>query len=329
MSEKYEYLKQNSDLRIFVECKGIQSEPELRSSLIQYQEALAGVREKLLSGDLSGFCRIDVITEPRKPEVNETPPSTGMKLFGLLNFRKPKPERTTMQSIYERTVGYQYPLGLFELWDYENEKFWKAVLENKELRPILRDVLRGVIETAKLGASTMTLYGESDEIHFGEPLFTALALTDIEFVPFYTDILRQWDVDHEVMQATTINAIFEKYGICPEVEDSLVCRLSEAIGQCGIDNLLFCLPKIEEHYGPFTKSALFKNIVVQCHKVEVASYEQEVATAKSDHAKRLLENPKAAMRRVPSPRMSYLGDDELIVRAAESLFEDLEAARLL
>jgi hypothetical protein len=81
-------------------------------------------------------------------------------------------------------------------------------------------------ETLKLAESrslaTASLW-EHDETQFGEPLLTYLSLIDVQFVPFYTRLLRLWDMGHAVHQGEAVTEIINKYKITPETEDLILC----------------------------------------------------------------------------------------------------------
>ncbi|OKO70854.1 hypothetical protein AC628_29870 [Bradyrhizobium sp. NAS96.2] len=76
--------------------------------------------------------------------------------------------------------------------------------------------------------STGSLW-EHDETQFGEPVATHLALLDVEFVPYYTRLLRLWDMGHEVHTGGFVDDIVEKHSIRAETEE-LILVYTE---QCG------------------------------------------------------------------------------------------------
>lgn len=216
-------------------------------------------------------------------------------------------------------------------WAEQTIQFWKDAARetalHQRIKKWLDDAADLIAYADTLRHHTASLW-EYDTTQLGEAEATTLALIDVTFVPKYTALLRVWDLEHEVTQYDTINAIFGKYGICPETEDLLVCRMAENSGQHEDDNLAHWLPTLEEHYGPFTKSRLFQRIVAQCHVNAVDRYNRDVIAATQRYKERLIKNPKATMPQIPAPTMAYLGQDPLIAKEAERIFQELETARL-
>lgn len=68
--------------------------------------------------------------------------------------------------------------------------------------------------------STASLW-EDDTTQFGEPAATHMALLDIEFLPYYTRLLRLWDPGHEVETGGAVADIVDKHGICAEIDPLL------------------------------------------------------------------------------------------------------------
>ena len=144
-----------------------------------------------------------------------------------------------------------------------NPEFWVAVHKQTSLRPRIAQILARfeqlLIAAQDLQRSTESLW-ESDEFQFGEPLATFMALLDVNFVPAYTRLLRQWDMLSEVMQGQAITLMIERHGICPEIEELLVARVAENPGQASDDQLEELIPLLDKAYGSYAGSALEQRI---------------------------------------------------------------------
>ncbi len=106
---------------------------------------------------------------------------------------------------------------------------------------------------------------ESDEVQLGQTILAMLAVSDVSNVPYYTRFTALWDLDHETTQFAETEAIIGAHGICEETERLLYCRVVENIGQWGSEVLAKFLPELDAHYGDFSKSLLFRSIVVDYH----------------------------------------------------------------
>lgn len=143
---------------------------------------------------------------------------------------------------------------------------WGAIAREARLHSRLQQWLSAVEDLivstdATAGRSTAGIW-EHDETQFGEPAASVFALAHRSFIPFYTRLLKVWDLDHEVHQSEAIDAIVRTHGICPETEDLLVARACAGYGQGQIEDLF---PYLQEQYGDFSNSALFRRMVQECH----------------------------------------------------------------
>ena len=83
-----------------------------------------------------------------------------------------------------------------------------------------------------LSRSTSSLW-EDDVTQFGEPLAAHMALLDVEFVPYYTRLLRLWDQGHQVHMGGAVVEIVNKHGVRAETEELILCYTEWT----GIDDL--------------------------------------------------------------------------------------------
>ena len=72
----------------------------------------------------------------------------------------------------------------------------------------------------------------------------ALALTDIACVPYYTQLLRLWDAEHEVETGNQVVAMVRKYGLCPEIRDLVGCFSLELDGSDETKHILHELTRL-------------------------------------------------------------------------------------
>jgi hypothetical protein len=123
-------------------------------------------------------------------------------------------------SIYFRAIDltgtWKKQDGEFDPWSEANMLEWTKVATSSDLRPVLKDWL-GKTEKllARHKARTFGTIWESEETQLGEVPATVCALADINFVPTYTSLLGQWDLDHRVMQEATVENICQRHGDNP------------------------------------------------------------------------------------------------------------------
>ncbi len=85
-----------------------------------------------------------------------------------------------------------------------------------------------------------------------------LASANRKYIPFYTRLLRCWDMTHESHQHyQTIGDLARGQGPCPEVDDLITTRLVEAPGLHGFDQFKELYPFICEWYGDLLASPVF------------------------------------------------------------------------
>ncbi len=194
-------------------------------------------------------------------------------------------------------------------WSESTVRFWTLVGANPAFHDLAKKWLNSVesiIAFANDAPSTGEGVWEYDEAALAEPAISVLALMDVSFVPYYTRLLALWDMEHEVNQGDTINEIFDKYGVCPETEDLLICRMNEGYGQDGISNLEYFYPALEAHFGDLRRSEFLHRMVVHAHIRAVAWYEKSVKEAAKTLAQHRKTQPDTKMRDIPPPRLGYL-----------------------
>jgi hypothetical protein len=122
--------------------------------------------------------------------------------------------------------GGKYNLGSRNPWEAFCPSFWTNAGKNPQFRRRIIEWIGRLEETLRLAEtrelSTESLW-EDDQTQFGEPLVTHLALVDVYFVPFYTRLLRLWDLSHEVEQGGAVIEMVNRHGITPETKELILC----------------------------------------------------------------------------------------------------------
>lgn len=216
-------------------CEDVKSEKEIHKTFDDLDEALSIILEKSKDDDIYFFSFL-IEGEGASLQPEDIDSSEQHGFYG----------------------GDDVPWVTFcpEFWDsacsfpktHERVKAWVKRLES---------VLK---RSEAYGRSTESLW-EHDETQFGEPIITHLASTHLEFVPNYTNMLRLWDLGHEVSQNWGIARIIGAHGFAPEVEALLYVRVAINPGQHGPDLIEEIFPVLEKAYGSFVDTDLFKRIV--------------------------------------------------------------------
>lgn len=149
----------------------------------------------------------------------------------------------------------------YDPWQTFCPEFWDNALSFPGTRDRVRKWVKSLENVLKRSDDGAGDLWEHDETQFGEAILTYLAVMDAEFVPAYTNLLRLWDMDHEVHQNAAITAMVERHGLTPEVETLLYVRVAVKPGQTGADIIEELLPRLDRAYGGFTGADLFKKIV--------------------------------------------------------------------
>ena len=105
---------------------------------------------------------------------------------------------------------------------------------------------------------------ESEEAQLGEPALSALAMRYPAFLHTYSRFLDLWDLDHGVHHSEMISFFLKIHGVCPEIEAILM----KMVTKYGGDGDLIehnARPFLEEIYGDFPESDLFRRMVTEMH----------------------------------------------------------------
>ena len=176
------------------------------------------------------------------------------------------------------TIDRHEPFGKeINPWNRENMLSYLALSMEEELKPRIRRLLgrlAGMHRLVAEGKSHVYDLLEDDQTWFGEPMLVAMAIADQEFIPCYTNCLRHWDLEHEVYQNDAIFRIVLQHGFISPVEDLLVARVGENIGQNAYEIFHILYPVMKEHYGDFAKTELFSRIIEAAHKRKVEWYNE-------------------------------------------------------
>ncbi|MBY6155719.1 hypothetical protein KUV47_21055 [Vannielia litorea] len=163
---------------------------------------------------------------------------------------------------------------------------------------------------------------EHDEIHFAELPISTFALAHRHFVPAYTRIMAQWDMDHEVNQEEVIAGLVRRHGITPETEELLYLRTVEVPGQVGEGQVIGLLDELNAHYGDFTTSPLFYRIVEAMYhgdrEARLAAITEVIRRRKTD--------PEAKLKAVHPWEPFTYGCPPELTQAAARLWAELEIA---
>ena len=191
-----DYDEDQCQLVAHVACEDVSSDRAIDNTFDDIDAALSKIEERLDSSDIYYFL-ISIEAKGVPPGPGEFDPYQG-----------------------------EYPLGPRNPWDVFCPPFWTKACTVPHLRRRAKDCIVRLEKTLKLAdthsRSTDSLW-EHDETQFGEPLATHLALLDVEFVPYYTRLLRLWDPEHEVHMREAVIAIVNKHGVRAETEELLQC----------------------------------------------------------------------------------------------------------
>jgi len=208
MTIRVEHHESECQLIIHVSCKDVSSDREIGSTFDDLDTALNKIEENLDDSSKIDFFLINL-------EAKGVPPGQGG---------------------FDPNEAW-YPSGPRNPWEVFCPTFWTKASAVPHLRQRTKDWLVRLERTLKLAEthsrSTDSLW-EHDETQFGEPLATHMALLDVEFVPYYTRLLRLWDMGHEVHTGGFVDDIVNKHGIRAETEELILCY-TEQTG--GIDDL--------------------------------------------------------------------------------------------
>jgi hypothetical protein len=158
----------------------------------------------------------------------------------------------------------------FDPWSDEAIPAWSQIAVHSRLHGRLEQWLSEVeklIAEANSGVRSNGSVWELDEYQLGEVAACAFALVSRNFVPFYVRLLKVWDLDHMSHLPEAIEAIVKRHSICPEIEELLFELETSGYGH-GQAEALF--PYLQEQYGDFPNSPLFRRMVETLHAKDLA-----------------------------------------------------------
>lgn len=206
------YDEDQCQLVVHVACRDVSSDQEIDNTFNDLDTALNKIEENLGRDLKIDFFLIDI-------KAKGVPPGSGW---------------------FDPYEG-EYPFGPRNPWDVFCPPFWTKACAVPHLRRRAKDRIVRLEKTLKLAEafsrSTDSLW-EHDEIQFGEPVATHLALLDVEFVPYYMRLLRLWDPGHEVHMRAAVTAIVNRHGVRAETKELLRCYTEWS----GSDEVLAELP---------------------------------------------------------------------------------------
>jgi hypothetical protein len=205
---RVEYIESDCRLVASVYCKNISSSDGINDVFDELDIALTKLQEKI-GEERHYFFLIDIVV-------------------------KGAPRALAEFSPYEPGDAF---LGSHNCWQAFCPPFWRNASANPQSRRRIIEWIGRLEETLRLAESrslsTDSLW-EHDETQFGEPLLTNLSLSDVQFVPLYTRLLRLWDLSHAVHQGEAVTEIVNRHGITPETKELILCY-DEVTG--GFDDL--------------------------------------------------------------------------------------------
>lgn len=151
----------------------------------------------------------------------------------------------------------------FEPMGEDNLVAWANFVKNEDVLP---GIERWLARQEKLlvDVGEFDMIYESEETQLGEPAISSLAMKHRSFVPLYNRFLDLWDLNHGVYQPGVIAFLVKIHGKCPEIEDML---LNMVLKHGGDGDLIEynTRPFLEEIYGDFPESDLFRRMVTEMH----------------------------------------------------------------
>lgn len=194
-------------------------------------------------------------------------------------------------------------------WKALCPEFWLAACQFPSLHDQICATLNKIehmLAAAKLARSSEEGLFEDDTTAFGEPLVSLLALQDLRFVDAYRRLMNQWDMNHEVDQFEVIDLIVRTHKMCPETEQLLYDRATISAGQNGESQIEDLYPTLQQAYGAFTGSLLFKRIINWLHAQDMEERQEAFAYYKQMASTMPASVPRE--RNVPPFHYSKNGD---------------------
>ncbi len=117
-----------------------------------------------------------------------------------------------------------------EIPNYSELAFYLNVVDNEEVLEKVEKFTQMVIEKNSSKSIWM-----NDEVQMGLSATFALAFKDKRYISNFVDVLRTFNLNHEVYEPFFIELLVEKWGICDETLFLLATRSVSIEGQWGID----------------------------------------------------------------------------------------------
>lgn len=146
----------------------------------------------------------------------------------------------------------------FKPWQTRGLTFWDTAARNPLFHEQITTYI-GALEkiVTDFGTELFEQYG----IPFGEPTVTMLGSLKAEFVPFYTRLLSNWDLEHQYEPLSGVNFLVSGHGLCAETEKLLFTRIFENHGPHGPEEIEELLPFLDQETGGLADSSLFQQMV--------------------------------------------------------------------
>jgi len=125
-----------------------------------------------------------------------------------------------------------------EIPNYSELAFYLTVVRNKNTFEKVEKLTQIVIEKNSSKSIWM-----DEEIQMGLSPAFALAFEDKKYISNFVNVLRTFDLNHEVYEPFFIELLFEKWEICDETLFLLAARSGSISGQWGIEN--YKIPKLD------------------------------------------------------------------------------------
>lgn len=158
---------------------------------------------------------------------------------------------------YDRITGNKLTLESEihpEIPNYSELAFFMKAAENENNIGQVLKYIQLVIEKNKNKSIWM-----NDEIQMGLSAGFALAYTDKKYVTNFIDLLRTFDMDHEVYEPFFIELLLNKWEICNEILLLLAARSGSITGQWGIED--YEIPSLTDEQKKIFVKYLFEDIL--------------------------------------------------------------------
>ncbi len=119
--------------------------------------------------------------------------------------------------------------------DSECSFYAQACQQEKNLL-LIEDICKNIIVTRKKHGRFCALYSH-EEVTFGLYPAFLLALQNKKYIPVFINMIKTFDMDHEVYESSCILSLVDKYGACDEILVLLAVRMVTCGGQHGFEDM--------------------------------------------------------------------------------------------